>query len=263
MNPGLLWLVGWGAAACVMVGVWWVQRRWGNAGIVDVVWSYLVGILAIMFAWGSDGLPTRRIIVALLAAFWSIRLGTYLWIRVRSHKEDGRYAALKEQWGDQASRRMLIFFQYQAFGAALFALPMLIASRNGAELNWIDGLGIGVFAIATLGEALADQQLAAFKRELSNSGRVCDRGLWKYSRHPNYFFEWLHWWAYVALAWAAPHGWIAWLGPIAMFYFIVFVTGIPPTEKQSLLSRGEAYRDYQRRTSAFFPWFPRRASSES
>ena len=263
MNPVVIWLIGWACASLVMIGVWAWQLRFGKAGIVDVVWTFLVGGLAIAFAATGSGLWERRIIIAALAAFWSLRLGIFLWIRVQSHAEDSRYAAIKEQWGDQAGRRMLMFFQYQAFGAALFSLPMLVAAANAEPLSWVDGVGVGVFLIAAIGEAIADQQLAGFKRNPANRGLVCDRGLWKFSRHPNYFFEWMHWWAYVALAWFAPWGWLAWLGPIAMFYFIVFVTGIPPAERQSLQSRGDAYREYQRRTSSFFPWPPRRSSVQS
>lgn len=260
MNPWIVALGGWLVASLVMVGVWWWQTRTNKAGIVDVVWSYLVGALGVSFAVLGSGLPERRWIIAGLATVWSVRLGTYLWLRVRSHKEDGRYLALKEQWGEKAQFKMALFFQYQAFGAALFALPMLVAAGNKEPLGWIDGVAVGLFVLAATGEALADRQLAQFKADGANVGKVCDKGLWKYSRHPNYFFEWLHWWAYVGLAWAAPWGGLALIGPAAMFYFIVYVTGIPPAEKRALESRGDAYRDYQRRTSPFFPLPPRSSS---
>lgn len=263
MSPWLMVLIGWAASSVVMLGVWAWQKRSGKAGVVDVVWSYLVGALGVTFALSASGLFERRIAVAILAAIWSLRLGTYLWFRVMSHREDGRYDALKEKWGDQAQYQMAIFFQYQAFGATLFAIPMLVAALNSEAWNWIDSCGLVVFAIAAGGEAIADRQLAKFKADRSNVGKVCDRGLWRYSRHPNYFFEWLHWWAYVLLAWGTPWIWLSLIGPLAMFYFIVYVTGIPPAEKQALASRGEAYRDYQRRTSPFFPLPPRSSHSQS
>src|ERR1700761_3046303 len=140
---------------------------------------------------------------------------------------------------------MFFFFQIQAVGSVLFAVPMLIAARSRAPLGVLDFLGVAIWLIAIGGEATADRQLAAFRRDEANRGAVCQRGLWHYSRHPNYFFEWLHWWAYVALAANAPLGWLTLIGPLAMLYFILFVTGIPPTEAQSLKSRGEKYREYQ------------------
>ena len=106
------------------------------------------------------------------------------------------------------------------------------------------------------GGAIADRQLRAFARDPANKGKVCDQGLWAWSRHPNYFFEWLHWFSYVLLCWQHPWGWLTVIAPLVMLYFILFVTGIPPTEKQALKSRPKSYRDYQRTTSPFFPWPP-------
>ena len=105
---------------------------------------------------------------------------------------------------------------------------------------------------------LADRRLAHFRGRPGNRGKTCREGWWHYSRHPNYFFEWLHWWSYMALAAGAPYGWVALLAPTAMFYLLFRVTGIPPTEAQALASRGDDYREYQRTTSVFFPWFPKR-----
>jgi steroid 5-alpha reductase family enzyme len=111
---------------------------------------------------------------------------------------------------------------------------------------------------AITGEALADAQLAAFKRDAANRGRVCEAGLWRYSRHPNYFFEWLIWVAYFVFAVGSPWGWVALIGPASILYLLLRVTGIPMTEEQSLRSRGDAYRRYQRTTSAFIPWLPKK-----
>ncbi len=117
--------------------------------------------------------------------------------------------------------------------------------------------GAALWLIAISGEALADAQLAAFKRRASNKGRVCDAGLWRYSRHPNYFFEWLIWVAYFVFALGSPWGWVAIVGPASILYLLLRVTGIPMTEEQSIRSRGDAYRRYQQTTSAFIPWFPK------
>ncbi len=258
MNAGLLLLIGWLAMALVMVVVWFVQRRTGDAGVVDVAWTFGVGVLGATYAiFGGDAPWERRLLVAALIAVWALRLGGYVLWRVSTQPEDGRYVDLKRQWGEQAQARLFRFFQYQAVGAVLFAVPMFLAARNTHPLGWFDGLGLGIWLVAIVGEGIADRQLAAFRADPSNRGRVCREGIWRYSRHPNYFFEWLHWWAYVAFALGAPAGWVTILWPMLMLYFILRVTGIPPTEAQALRSRGEPYREYQRSTSPFFPWFPR------
>ena len=123
--------------------------------------------------------------------------------------------------------------------------------------GWTDWVGVLIWTIALVGEGLSDFQLARFRQRPESKGEVCQDGFWKYSRHPNYFFEWLHWCAYVMLAITAPLGWLTILAPVAMWFFLNRVTGIPLTEIQAIKSRGEKYRRYQRTTNAFFPWFPR------
>jgi steroid 5-alpha reductase family enzyme len=158
---------------------------------------------------------------------------------------------------------MFRFYQLQAVGVVLFALPILIALRNPQPLNLLDWIGLAVGILSITGESIADWQLSRFRSRPENRGQVCERGLWRYSRHPNYFFEWLHWWAYVCFALSNwPWGAVTLLGPLTMWYLITRVTGIPPTEAQSLKSRGEAYRRYQQTTSPFFPWF-RRSNSKT
>jgi steroid 5-alpha reductase family enzyme len=253
----ILFVVGWFAVALFMAGLWLLQRRTGNAGIVDIAWSAGVGLIAIWFAWGATGLLERRIIIAALAGVWSLRLVFHLVRRLLREQEDGRYRKLRAKWGVKTQSYLFWFFQIQALWAVLFALPMWLACRNAAPLGWLDGAGIAFWIVALAGEGIADQQLAAFKLNSANRGKVCRGGLWRYSRHPNYFFEWLHWWAYVLLGWHGPNGWLTLLGPIVMYLFLTKVTGIPPTEEHAVESRGEAYKQYQRTTSAFFPWPPR------
>lgn len=244
--------------ATVMVALWVVQRRTGDAGVVDVGWTYGVGASAILFALLSDGTPARRVLVAALVALWSLRLGTYiLRDRVLSGDEDGRYQELRASWGDRFQRRIFWFFQAQGVLAVLFALPALAAmeSRRGGP-GWIDMAGVAVWLFAITGESVADRQLARHRADPANRGRTCRRGLWRWSRHPNYFFEWLHWWSYAIIAVASPLWWIAVAAPLVMLVFILFVTGIPPTEARAVASRGDDYREYQRTTSAFVPWPP-------
>ncbi len=259
MNLWLAVLAGWGVMIVLMAALWLLQRIRGDAGIVDVAWGTGVGVLGAFFCGvASDGDPTRRGLLAALILLWALRLSLHIARRLMKMTEDGRYQTLKEQWGPKAQWLMFGFFQLQAFWSVLFALPILLAATNPqSAMTTADWVGLAVWGIAFLGESIADRQLQRFRLDPANRGTVCRAGLWRYSRHPNYFFEWIHWWAYVGFAFGAPWGWLTLLGPTVMYFFLTRVTGIPPTEAQSLKSRGDAYRDYQRTTSVFFPWPPK------
>jgi steroid 5-alpha reductase family enzyme len=262
LAPGTQVLVGLLIVAAIMACLWLVQRRTGNAGIVDAGWAAGVGILGVFFAATSDGYLPRRVLAAGLIAAWSARLAIYiLRDRVLGHPEEGRYRTLRATWGAAADRRLFFFFQTQALAAVLFALPILLVAHHPVE-SWTawDALGVVIWCVSVVNTVLADWQLARFKRRPDSRGKTCREGWWRYSRHPNYFFEWLHWWSYVALAVGAPYGWLALVAPVVMLYLLLRVTGIPPTEAQALASRGDEYRQYQRTTSAFVPWFPRKES---
>lgn len=256
-----LWLLAaliWIGAAVLMTVVWVVQRWTRNAGLVDVAWSAGLGAAAIAAGLLSTGWGPRRALIALMGAAWGWRLAVYLWRRVRRGPEDGRYLALRTQWGTRVQAFLFWFFQFQALTVGIFALPWLVGMRR-PELcftGW-DITGLAIWVIAVGGETIADAQLAAFRRYPAHAGRVCRAGLWRYSRHPNYFFEWLHWFAYVAIGLTAPAGWVTLLGPVLMLFFLFRVTGIPATEARALETRGEDYRRYQRTTSSFFPWPPK------
>lgn len=249
------------AALCgAFAALYLVARRIDNYGIVDIAWSYAFGALALGYALLGPGWPIRRALIATLALVWSARLGTHLAIRVIGHHpvEDGRYVQLRRDWADNFAAKMFGFFQMQAVSVVLLAAAFLVACLNPAPaLHPLELAGAALWLLAISGEALADAQLAAFKRAASNKGKVCDIGLWRYSRHPNYFFEWLIWVAYFVFALASPWGWVAIIGPASILYLLLRVTGIPMTEEQSLRSRGDAYRRYQQTTSAFVPWFPK------
>ncbi|MCA9319390.1 MAG: DUF1295 domain-containing protein, partial [Planctomycetes bacterium] len=233
--------------AVVMALLWLRQTRTQNAGIVDVAWAAGIGTLALSFGVVADGQPQRRWLVAGLGAVWAFRLAWHLFRRVSGEQEDGRYRRMREDWGDRARFNFFWFFQIQASWVALFAVPMFLAAQNPeATWAWTDVVAMVVWVIAVVGELVADRQLARFRSRSENRGRVCREGLWAWSRHPNYFFEWVHWWTYVFLGLAAPWGWLTILGPVLMLVFLVRVTGIPYTEAQAISSRGEAYREYQR-----------------
>lgn len=237
-----------------------LRRATGNIGIIDIGWSWGVGLAALACAGLGSGDPHRRLLLALLVGAWSFRLGFFLLRdRVFRGKEDGRYLSLMTSWGEQAERRLLRLFLFQALFIVLFALPFLPAAGVARSLFTLwDVAAVFVWIMAVSGESVADRQLARWRADPANSGRTCRAGLWRYSRHPNYFFEWLHWWTYVLLAAGSSWWWLTLLGPALMFYILYRVTGIPYNEAQSLKSRGEDYARYQRTTSAFFPWFPRR-----
>lgn len=260
LAPGLQVLLGLLVVCTMMTVLWFVQRRTGNAGIVDVGWTAGIGILGVFFAATSDGFLPRRVLVAVLIGIWSARLAVYLLLdRVVGHPEEGRYRTLREKWGSAAARKLFVFFQIQALAALFFALPILVIAYHPVD-RWTawDLTGVLIWCISVANTILADRQLARFKRNPENRGKTCREGWWRYSRHPNYFFEWLHWWSYVALAVGASYWWGTLLAPAVMLYFLLMVTGIPPTEAQALASRGDDYRRYQRTTSAFIPWFPRK-----
>jgi len=252
-------LIGWAGLALGLAILWWRQLKTRNATSVDVAWAAGIGLLSIYFAAASDGAPARRWLVGALGALWALRLAWHLLRdRVLRHgiEEDGRYKAMREHFGTRAQTFFFFFYQGQALVAVLFSLPILFAMQGEGFDLWT-AAGVAIWLAAVSGETIADRQLAAFRAEPANRGRTCRRGLWRYSRHPNYFFEWVHWFSYVLIA----HGaWPTWIGPVLMLVFLFRLTGIPYTELQALKSRGDDYRAYQRETSAFFPWFPRKES---
>ena len=243
-----------------MVVLWLIQRHFNDASAVDVVWTAGVGGSALLFALAADGSYARRMLFLAVAGIWSIRLTFYLLFnRVIGKKEDGRYRELRERWGVHAQRNFFFFFQAQAIFVLLFSLPFgpVVFNPDPYLTVWsIAGACVGFGAI--LGEAIADAQLAIFRANPGNKGKTCRSGLWGYSRHPNYFFEWLHWFAYVLMGYGGPHWWMTFCGPVVMLIFLYRLTGIPHTEKQALASRGDDYRAYQRTVSPFIPWFPRK-----
>lgn len=264
MNADAFWFLltaGFAVSMALMVGVWIFARAVNNAGIVDVAWSLGFAILAAVYYLLGVGDPTRKLVISLMAGVWSLRLGLYLWVRVAKHhpEEDGRYATLRAQYPRHTWLMFFGFFQLQAVLLALLSVPFALAASNpDAGLSPVEWAGAALWLVAMFGEALADAQLNAFRSRPENKGRTCRAGLWRYSRHPNYFFQWLIWVAFFLFALGTPDGWITIYCPALMLFFLFKVTGIPATEAQALKSRGDDYRDYQRTTSAFVPWFPRK-----
>lgn len=244
----------------LMTLVWWIALRIDNLGIVDIAWSYAFAPVAIYYALVTDGDVLRRWIMAGLVCGWSLRLGTHLCIRVMGHhpREDVRYAEMRKRWQNRFKLQVFLFFQAQAVLIVLLSVPFLLCCWNDAPgiSSW-EISGIIVWIISFSGETLADWQLKQFKRESKDSHAVCRRGLWNYSRHPNYFFEWLVWVSFFLFALGSPGGCLTIYCPALMLFFLLRVTGIPLTESLAVARKGDAYRDYQRTTSPFVPWFKR------
>jgi steroid 5-alpha reductase family enzyme len=259
LGIAVLLLLVWAFAAIAMALAFVLAKRVGKIGVVDVAWAGAMGMSAVLVGALAPGTAVSRALAALLGAAWALRLGAYLWRRVAHEAEDGRYLALRERWRD-STPAFFAFFQAQALVVALFTLPFAVAASRPADPPpWQLLAAVAIWLIAVAGEAIADRQLARFRADAANRGRTCRTGLWGWSRHPNYFFEWLHWFVYVALAFDAPLGWLAWSGPVLMLLFLQRLSGIPWTEAQSLRSRGEDYRRYQAQVSAFLPLPPKRA----
>jgi steroid 5-alpha reductase family enzyme len=250
------------ALAAVMLAAWAFQRATRNGGWTDVFWSFGAGaacVAAALLPWGP---PTaRQLVVAALAGVWGLRLGIHMARRVlRSKEEDRRYAAFRSDWGPSFQRRMLQFALSQAPAGAVLAGAVHVSAHNPAPFGRPqDDLGLLIFAVALAGESLADAQLARFKADPENRGRIADQGLWAWSRHPNYFFEWLSWTAYVPLALSGGYlqGWWSLAAPALMFVLLNWVSGVPPLERTMRQSRGPSFDAYAARTSRFVPLPPR------
>ena len=249
----------------IMTAAWAIQRVTGASGWVDTIWSFAVGIGGIAAVLLAEGLTERRWAAGVLVGLWALRLGGHIGLRTRGSGEDPRYEKLIEEWGPSAAWRLWLFLQVQAIAAFVLVLAVyLAASATGPFPAVTDILGLAVGIVALCGEALSDHQLSQFRKTPEAKKSVMEKGLWAYSRHPNYFFEWMFWlsWPLIAIAgsWWAPL--LALLAPIQMYWLLVHVSGIPPLEEHMLRSRGDQFRALQRRVNAFFPG-PRREAHSS
>jgi steroid 5-alpha reductase family enzyme len=250
--------IGAAIVAALMFVLWLIHLAMKNASIVDAGWAGGIGILAIAYAVRAEGDPMRAWVIASMGALWSLRLAAHLLMRIIGEPEEGRYAELRREWKTNLGLKFLIFFEFQALLCVVLSIPLLIPTLNPRPgLSVLEIAGAVLWSIAIAGEAIADAQLRRFKSDAANRGKTCRAGLWNYSRHPNYFFEWLIWVSFALFASASPWGWIGFLSPALILYFLLKVTGIPATEAQSLRSRGEDFRRYQETTSVFVPWFPK------
>lgn len=256
MNPYLsIPLLSWAVVALIMLLIWLWALKIKNNGVVDIFWAFNFLVIAVLIWFLAEGNAQRINLVCALAALWSIRLSTYLLIRVGSHLdiEEGRYKQLREEWNNG---KFFIFFQMQAFSNVILSVPFFIIALNpDPEIHAIEYVGALLWLLCIIGEGVSDWQLQHFKKQAANKGKVCQYGLWNYSRHPNYFFQFSLWISVSLFASVSPYGWLSLICPLSIGYLIFKVTGIPMTEEQALRSKGEAYKEYQRTTSVFVPWF--------
>jgi steroid 5-alpha reductase family enzyme len=258
-----LLLMGTIAVVVVMLALWLLGLARHNFSYVDIGWSANFALLAIIYGVLGSGDPMRRLLICGMFAVWGTRLALHLATRIIGEPEEGRYVQLRKEWGVKGSvnLKFLGFFQFQALLNVVLGLPMLFAVVNPQpQLHVLEIIGAIVWLIAVTGESIADAQLKRFKRNAANKGKVCDVGLWGWSRHPNYFFEWTIWIGYALFALASPYGWVCLALPVLMLHFLINVTGVKATEEQSLRSKGEAYRHYQRTVSMFIPLPPKKES---
>lgn len=247
-----------------MALAWFIQQKSGNSGWVDVSWSLSVGTVAFFVALlplDTDWPHWRQLAVAILALCWCLRLGLHIAGRTRAADDDPRYRDLIMKWGADAPRRLFWFLQSQAAVGAILVLSIALAAQNrDPTLHAVDLIAMVLLLGAIVGESIADQQLRLFNADSDSRGKVCDVGLWRWSRHPNYFFEWLYWvgvgFMAIDLGGFNPLGWLALAAPVCMYWVLVHVSGIPPLEAHMLRSRGDLFRAYQRRTPPFFPFPP-------
>jgi steroid 5-alpha reductase family enzyme len=256
------WGAAWGLVAGLFFALWLVELWTDDASLVDAGWAASLGGVATFYALRAPGLPERRVLMGVFVAAWALRLTAHIVLRHRGSGEDGRYRAIREARGEGAHRFFFFFYQAQGLLAVLLSLPfLLIAFDARPQIRALELAGYFVAGVAILLESAADRQLARHRRDPALKGKTCRTGLWRYSRHPNYFFEWLVWIGFAIAAIGAPFGWLAISSPLFMLYLILRVTGIPPTEERAIRTRGDDYRRYQETTNAFVPWFPRKVTS--
>ena len=259
----ILGLAGVSAALFVIMAIaWLVWRGSRNSGLVDTIWTFGLGLVGFAGAVTAKPMRLQSVLVAAMAAIWALRLGSHIARRTRGITDDPRYAKLVRDWGADASLNMFWLLQKQAIVSIPLALSMWLAAHASGPVPLAQAvIAILIFVVAVVGEGAADEQLRRFRHDAANMGNICGVGLWRWSRHPNYFFEWLGWLAYPVLAidltghdiW----GYFALAAPLCMYWLLVYVSGIPPLEEHMLANRGDAFRRYQMTTNVFFPGPPK------
>lgn len=247
--------------SALMSIAWFIQRKTGQSGWIDATWSFAIGAAGLFLALAPlDGfLPgPRQYLVAFFSLASAFRLGLHIVARSFNAGEDPRYHDLANEWGEDFPRRLFWFLQIQAACAFLLSIAVFLAARNPALSPTVtDVVGSLLLTVAVAGEAWSDMTLARFRKTVGAGKGVCMDGPWAWSRHPNYFCQWLIWVGFALIAidfsGAWPQGWLALLSPAFIYWLLVYVSGVPPLEKYMLASRGAQFLAYQTRVNVFFP----------
>ena len=243
----------------IFTAAWAFCVKIRNFSPVDAFWAACIGLSALVFLLAETPNP-KQIAAAILIGAWSTRLGYHLAKRIAKHhpEEDSRYEKLRDVWEGKVNPMFLLFFLGQGLSVFALAFPFhLIAADPDPTFTPLSVVGAVVALTGLIGETIADKQMSAFKAEDPSPKSVCKKGLWKYSRHPNYFFESVIWVGFFLFATGSPWGWTTVYAPAVITFLLLKVTGIPPTEASALKRKGEAYREYQRTTSPFIPLPPK------
>lgn len=251
-----------GAVLALMFCTWLLALRIGRFNIVDVTWGLgFVAVALVDLAWSAGhGDPTRRFLVAVLVSIWGVRLATYIGLRSRGKGEDPRYEAMLEDVdGSRARYALLSIYLTQAVGLWFISLPVQVAMFEQRDVGVLTWLGTAVWLVGFFFESVGDWQLNRFKADPASRGQVMDHGLWRYTRHPNYFGDATMWWGLYLIAAQQLPGALTILSPVLMTYLLVAKTGKPLLE-QGMSERRPGYRDYIERTSGFFPLPPKRTA---
>ena len=236
-------------AQAFMLGMYFVHLKLKKADLADFGWVVLVFSSMFFSLIISSNFKLPNLLLALLVTIWSLKLGSRILIRlIQSKREDSRYAFYREKWGESSNLKFLVIFLLQAVFVLALSLPFVIANFYGAEVSIV---GIFLCLIGMLGSYIADSQLKEFKKT-ALSNEICQKGLWSYSRHPNYFFEWITWCGYVFFLINSQYFLLSLFSPIVMYLLLVYGTGIPPLERVAVQNKGESYLNYQKTTSKFF-----------
>ncbi|MTV27115.1 DUF1295 domain-containing protein [Nitriliruptoraceae bacterium ZYF776] len=261
MDGWQVWLGGLVALLALMTATWIVSVVRRDASLVDRVWGLAFVVAAVTYAVLGDGATPRVVLALVLVTIWGLRLAAYITWRNWGDGEDPRYVRMRERDDAFVVTSLFKVFWLQAAIAWVVSLPLLAAvtASEPAGLTWVDAVAVVVWTVGFVFEAGGDWQLSRFLADPANRGKVMDRGLWRYTRHPNYFGDTTVWWGLFLLALATGAWWAA-VGSIVMTFFIVRVSGVALTDRgmSSSGSKREGYDEYVRRTNAFFPG-PRRA----
>lgn len=252
-----LWLATLAVIGVIALGAWAVSLVRRDVGIVDGLWSLFFLAAGLTTGWLAAGQGTRPILVLSLLTVWALRLSLHIFWRNHGEPEDYRYREMRERHTPFAVKSLYLVFGLQAVLAWFIALPLVVAvSAPVGTLGWIDAVAVLLWLVGFVFEAGGDWQLARFRGDPANRGKVLASGLWRYTRHPNYFGDFCIWWAYYLFAVSAG-GWWTFVSPLLMSFLLLKVSGVALLEK-TIGSRRPGYAEYVDSTNAFFPGPPRR-----